>query len=25
VIVALAPLLEKRYPSPEICDFFSRV
>jgi hypothetical protein len=25
VIVALAPLLEKSYPSPEICDFFSRV
>ena len=25
VIVALAPLLEKNYPSPEICDFFSRV
>ncbi|CAF3796013.1 unnamed protein product [Rotaria magnacalcarata] len=24
VIVALAPLLEKNYPSPEICDFFSR-
>ena len=25
VIVSLAPLLEKNYPSPEICDFFSRV
>ncbi|CAF4560779.1 unnamed protein product [Rotaria socialis] len=24
VIVSLAPLLEKHYPSPEICDFFSR-
>ncbi|UJR36212.1 hypothetical protein I4U23_028944 [Adineta vaga] len=24
VIVALAPLLEKNYPSPEMCDFFSR-
>lgn len=25
VIVALAPLLDKNYPPPEICDFFSRV
>lgn len=25
VIVALAPLLEKNYPSAEICDFFTRV
>ncbi|CAF3664940.1 unnamed protein product [Rotaria sp. Silwood1] len=24
VIVSLAPLLEKNYPSPEICDFFTR-
>ncbi|CAF2818775.1 unnamed protein product [Rotaria sp. Silwood2] len=24
VIEALAPLLEKNYPSPEMCDFFSR-
>lgn len=25
IIIALAPLFENNHPSPEICDFFSKV